>query len=255
MSEAPVDLLLERQPSLVQRLPAHVKLVALLVIVFSVVGVSAGAWWAFAADAAIVIAVLAVARVSPTFVLRRMTIEIPFVIFALVTPLVALGPRTEVLGISVSIPGLEAGLGMIAKATVSLLAAIAFAATTGGQELLLAFDRLKIPVAFTAIVSFMLRYAVIVSQDIHRIRIARMSRGGGDNHLRHIKAIGASVGTIFVRSYERGERVHLAMLARGYDGVFPTAAGRIAGASDWALVAGPAVLVVLFSVLSHLMEV
>jgi cobalt/nickel transport system permease protein len=246
------DLVQERSQNVVSQLPAHVKLVGLLVFVFSVVGVAAGAWWVFACQAVIVLWVLAIGQVSPAVVLRRMTIAIPFVIFALVTPLVALGPRTELLGIAVSAPGLDAALGMIAKIVVALLASIAFSATTGGQELLLAFERLRLPSAFTAIMSFMLRYAVIVIDDINRIRIARESRGGRDSAFSHIKAIGAGVGTLFIRSYERGERVHLAMMARGYSGVFPVAAGRQAAPAEWARAAGPVALAVALSVSSHI---
>jgi cobalt/nickel transport system permease protein len=248
------DLLHERSRNGVAQLPAHVKLVALLVFVFSVVGVAAGAWWVFASQSAIVLGVLAMGRVSPTLVLRRLTIAIPFVIFALVTPLFALGPRTELLGISVSAPGLESALGMTAKIILALLASIAFSATTGGQELLLAFERLRMPAAFTAIVSFMLRYAVSVIGDINRIRIARESRGSRDDAFSHIKAIGAGVGTLFIRSYERGERVHLAMMARGYNGVFPVAAGHTATPSEWARAAVPVALAVSLSISSHLMK-
>lgn len=248
-------MLQERSCNFVVRLPAHVKLLALLIFVFSVVGVAPGAWWAFTAQSVVVIVALVAGQVSPIHVLRGMTIAVPFVVFAIVTPLVALGPRTEVLGISVSAPGLEASLGMTAKIFIALLASIAFSATTEGQDLLLAFDRLKLPAAFTAIVSFMIRYAVIVTDDVNRARIARESRGGRDDRLSQLTSIGASVGSLFIRSYERGERVHLAMLARGYDGVFPTAAGRAATPADWALVAGPALLAVAVSILSHFWKV
>jgi len=33
--------------------------------------------------------------------------------------------------------------------------------------------------------------------------------------------VARSAGALFIRSYERGERVHLAMLSRGYTGVLP----------------------------------
>jgi cobalt/nickel transport system permease protein len=54
------------------------------------------------------------------------------------------------------------------------------------------------------------------------MRVARASRGFSSRSVRAWPALAASTGALFIRSYERGERVHLAMLARGYDGRMPT---------------------------------
>ena len=48
----------------------------------------------------------------------RMVIEVPFVVFALLMPFIALGPRTEVLGLTVSEPGLHAGVALLVKGTI-----------------------------------------------------------------------------------------------------------------------------------------
>jgi cobalt/nickel transport system permease protein len=72
-----------------------------------------------------------------------------------------------------------------------------------------------------AILSFMVRYVSVVSGDLQRMRVARESRGYAGGRLGHLRAVAAGAGSLFVRSYERGERVHLAMLARGYDGRMP----------------------------------
>jgi len=233
-------------------IPAHPKLLSLIVFALSVVGVSAGAWEALGVHAVIVLVVLGLARVPIGRILRGLTFALPFVVFAVVTPLVALGPRTEVLGVSVSSPAVDAALLMIAKIVIALLASIAFSATSSAQELLLAFDRLRMPPTLTAIISFMIRYAVIVGDDVKRMRIARQSRGGQDHRVAHFRAIASSVGTLFIRSYERGERVHLAMLARAYDGVFPAAAGRPASVAEWAVALSPAVLALIVTIASHL---
>jgi cobalt/nickel transport system permease protein len=49
--------------------------------------------------------------------------------------------------------------------------------------------------------------------------------------------IASSAGALFIRSYERGERVHLAMLARGYAGRLPVIEVQVAGPSAWATAA------------------
>jgi len=85
-----------------------------------------------------------------------------------------------------------------------------------------------------AILSFMVRYASVVIGDLQRMRIARESRGYTGGGAGHLKAVAAGAGALFVRSYERGERVHLAMLARGYTGRMPVLSSDRPGALAWA---------------------
>ena len=65
------------------------------------------------------------------------------------------------------------------------------------------------------------------------MHVARQSRGYDPRWLWQVRGMAASAGTLFVRSYERGERVYLAMLARGYDGTMPVLEGRRRTAADW----------------------
>lgn len=63
------------------------------------------------------------------------------------------------------------------------------------------------------------------------MRMARLSRGDSPRTLHQAGAIATSVGTLFLRSYERGERVYLAMLSRGYSGTVPDLAIGSGGAA------------------------
>lgn len=209
----------------VHRLPAHGKLVALVAFVLTVVATPARAWWAFAGYAVLLGATVAVARMPWRFVATRLLVETPFVVFALLMPLVATGPRVEVLGVSLSRAGLTGGALLLAKATLGVVAAVVLAGTTGSRELLAGLERLRIPATLVAILSFMLRYVSVVSADLQRMRVARESRGYSGGRLGHLRHVAASVGSLFVRSYERGERVHLAMVARGYRGRMPIRGG------------------------------
>jgi len=71
------------------------------------------------------------------------------------------------------------------------------------------------------IASFMLRYINVVTDEMERMRIARASRGFEARGIRDWRILASVVATLFMRSYERGERVHLAMLSRGFTGVLP----------------------------------
>jgi cobalt/nickel transport system permease protein len=150
-----------------------------------------------------------------------MLIEVPFVLFAVLLPFVATGPRTEVLGVGVSRPGLVAGLALLIKATLGVLASLTLAATTEPQALLAGLDRLRLPRQLVQIMAFMVRYLDVVTAEMRRMKIARESRGFSARDPRHWPVLARSAAALFIRSYERGERVHLAMLSRGYTGKMP----------------------------------
>ncbi|WP_409484503.1 cobalt ECF transporter T component CbiQ [Arsenicicoccus dermatophilus] len=231
---APEEGLVIPGDSLVHRLPAQVKVVALVALTMVVVTTPAGGWPVLAADALLLAGVVALARLPWGHVLRRLLVEAPFVVFALVTPFVATGPRVAVLGLSLSRPGLLAGGTLLAKATLGVLAAVILASTTSPREIVAGLDRLRLPATFVAILSFMVRYLAVVSADLHRMRVARESRGCAGGRAGHLVAVAGGAGALFVRSYERGERVHQAMLARGYTGRLPSASSaRAATAGEW----------------------
>lgn len=211
-----IDGLLVHGHSPVHRLPAHCKLVALTLFVLCVVATPARQWWAFVAYAAVLAVVVAIARVPAATVLRRTVVEVPFVVFALLLPFVATGDDVVVAGAALSSAGLWGAWNLLAKATLGVVAAIVLAATTSPRDLVAGMERMRLPTPLVEILSFMLRYASVVAGDLYRMRVARESRGAPPGRVRHLRAVAAGVGALFVRSFERGERVHQAMLARGH---------------------------------------
>lgn len=207
--------------SAVHRTPAHLKLLALLAFMVLVVATPHGWYAAHALEAAALGVVVALSRVPPAYLLPRMVVELPFVVFAVLLPFIATGPTTEVLGASVSEPGLLAGVGLLVKATLGVLAGLTLAATTEPQDLLLGLERLHLPRQLVQIMGFMVRYLDVVTGEMQRMRIARESRGFTARNPAHWPVLARSAGALFIRSYERGERVHLAMLSRGYTGRLP----------------------------------
>jgi cobalt/nickel transport system permease protein len=205
----------------VHELPAEAKLVAALVFVLAVVATPREAVWAFALHGTLALVVLRIARLPAGFVARRLRLELPFVAFALLLPLVGSGPDVEVLGLGLSRAGLWGAWGVLVKGLLGVLAAIVLAATTPLPSLLRGLERLHVPPAVTAIAGAMVRYLDVVVGEADRMRIARLARGGDGRWLWQAKGVAASVGTLFVRAYERGERVHLAMAARGFTGTLP----------------------------------
>jgi cobalt/nickel transport system permease protein len=205
----------------VHRAPAHLKVLALLGFVLVVVATPREWFWAYAGYAAVLAGVVALAKVPPTYLLKRMVVEVPFVLFALMLPFFAHGPRTEVLGLSVSEHGLLAAWGLLVKGTLGVLASLTLAATTEPQDLLVGLERLRMPSLLVQIMGFMVRYLEVVTTELQRMKVARDSRGFDARDPRQWPVLARSAGALFIRSYERGERVHLAMLSRGYTGKMP----------------------------------
>lgn len=208
----------------VHALQARVKIVGLVAFVFSVVLTPPRAVWAFVVYGAIVLFVARLARLPFRTLLTRLVVEVPFILFALALPFVGAGPRRELFGLSVSVAGSWAAWSIVAKATIGVAASVVLAWTTPVAGLLAGLDRLRVPRALTVIAGFMLRYLDVVALELHRLQIARVSRADDPRWLWQGRAVAATAGTLFVRSYERGERVHHAMLARGFDGRFPQSA-------------------------------
>lgn len=204
--------------SAVHRAPAHLKLLALLGFMLVVVATPRDWYAVFAAYLAIVLSVVVVSRVPVLYVVRRMVIEVPFLVFAVLIPFVATGPRVEVLGVSVSEPGLLAAFGLAVKGTLGVMASLTMAATTEPSDVLLGLQRLRMPDLLVQIMGFMIRYLDVVTADLGRMMVSMRSRGVEPRSPRHWPALARALGALFIRSYERGERVHLAMLSRGYDG-------------------------------------
>ncbi|HEY8456945.1 MAG TPA: cobalt ECF transporter T component CbiQ [Actinopolymorphaceae bacterium] len=234
--------------SVVHRLPAECKLVALVGFVFTVVATPRTAFAGFGCYAVLLFALIKLAQIPAGFALRRVVVEAPVVVFAVLLPFVAHGPQTEVLGVGVSEPGLLAAWNILAKATLGVLAAIVFAATTEQRDFLVGLQRLRVPSLLIQIVAFMVRYLDVITDQLGRMRVARESRGFTPKGVRAWPALAKSGGALFLRSYERGERVHLAMLSRGYNGTMPVLSARSASLTDWTcalLLPGLAVLVAL----------
>ncbi|MCI0689109.1 MAG: cobalt ECF transporter T component CbiQ [Sporichthyaceae bacterium] len=233
--------------TVVHRLPAHTKLVALVGFVLTVVATPREQYWAFAGYLTLLAVVAVLAAVPPGFIARRMVVELPFVAFALLLPFIAQGPRAEFLGFTVSESGLLGGWNILAKATLGVIASILLAATTEPRELLAGLRRLRVPPLLVEITSFMVRYADVVTDEMRRMRIARESRGFQASHLGHLRVLAHSAGALFIRSYERGERVHLAMLARGYTGVMPMTDDRRTPGNAWLAAGAVPLLAVLIA--------
>jgi cobalt/nickel transport system permease protein len=206
----------------IHRLDPRAKIVGLAGI--TVVGVSTPlhAWTVFAACAVALAAITAVARVRPGLVWSRVRVILPLVVFvAAFVPFVRGGPTVELGPLTLSEEGLATFASVAVKATIGAVGAVLLGATTSFPDILHGLERLRTPRLLTVIAAFMYRYVFVIVDEARRMRAALAARAYRPRHLGQVAAIGRLVTALFLRSYERGERVYLSMLARGYAGTMP----------------------------------
>jgi len=192
------------------RAPPECKVLCTILFVIAVALVPRGdVFWPYAVDAAL-LAIVAVAALTPPRLLAgRLAMEAPFVAFVILLPIVS------------GRAGLWLALGILCKATLAVLATGVLAWTTPAPDILRGAERLGAPSALTAIAGFALRYLQLLVDELRRMRLARAQRGDDARWLWQAQGLGRTLAALAVRGFERGERVHAAMLARGYDGRMP----------------------------------
>ena len=191
-------------------------------------------WPAFVAFFLLLVTTAVLSKIPLLLLFKRALIEIPFIFFAILMPFFGTGEKFEIAGIELYREGLLAGTSIVVKGTLGVLAAVILSTTTTAREILRGLERLKLPAVMVQIASFMLRYVNVISDEMERMKVARESRGFVATGIKHWKVLATSAAALFIRSYERGERVHLAMLSRGFDGNLPSLDNNKATQRQWA---------------------
>jgi len=231
-------------------LPPHLKIISLLTFLVICVATPIENYWAFIGFGLTISALLAMARLPVFTIAKRATIEIPFVIFAFLMPFFSKGERFEILFFEISRPGAIAALSIITKGTLGVLTAILLSGSTPAREILRGFELLKMPSLLVQIMTFMLRYMNVITDEMERMKVARLSRGFEERGIRDWKFIASTAGALFVRSYERGERVHTSMIARGYEGELPKSERPILTRSNRIIAAGIPLIAISISTIT-----
>lgn len=213
--------------SLVHSLDPRAKLIGLVAIAVVSVSTPAQAVWAFAAYAGLLAFLVGLSKVPVMFILRRTLVVLPFVLIvaAFVPFFHEAGPGSySVGGVDVSREGLLVLWNVAAKAAIGVVAMILLGSTTSLPEITAGMERLRVPRLFTLIISFMYRYIFVLIEELRRMRRAMISRNYQGRWLWDAGVLGHLISSLFLRSYDRGERVYVAMVSRGYNGVMAVSA-------------------------------
>ena len=219
--------------SAIHQMAPQAKLVAAIGIVGSVAITPREAIWAFGVYAVIIGGLMFGSRIRPGFLLARLLAVAPFVVFSLFIPFIATGETVEIGPLDLSVEGLWGSWNILAKAVLGASVSILLTATTEINDIIRGLAVLRVPSLFTSITTFMIRYLELIADELGRMRIAMTSRGYDPRWISQARPIAASAGSLFVRSYERGERVHAAMLSRGFTGAMPAVKEIVATPQQW----------------------
>lgn len=235
------------QSSLIHRLDPRVKVLVTLLFIVANVLLPDGAWLGFLAAWLFLLLAQRLARLPFTFTLRRSFIALPFALAAVTVIFTLPGRGLFALNIGPwRLVATDAGLlrftSIMIRSWLSVQMAILLAATTQFPDLLHALRHLYVPQPIVVIISFMYRYLFVLADEAQRLMRAREARSArlpgsvspaGGSIVWRARVVGSMVGQLFLRSYERSDRVYNAMLARGYQGQLLTINPHRMTRQDW----------------------
>ncbi len=201
-----------------------------------------GSWIAFGALFLGVLGYAFVSRLGLFYAVRRSIIAIPFLLAAAPLPFIIPGPALfsfPALNLTISEPGTIRFASILIRTFVAVQAGILLTATTPFPDLVWAMCSLRIPRSLVAVIAFMYRYIFVLADEVLRLMRARAARSpeipgkGKPSLLWRGRVTGSMVGSFFLRSLDRSERVYGAMASRGYDGEIRTYSNFQMRRSDW----------------------
>jgi cobalt/nickel transport system permease protein len=192
-----------------QRLDPRVRILAIVAATIIVASTPPGVLIPFAAYAALCVTLIAMSRVSFSYLSWRFAAASPFILLAaLLLSLQA---------------GAGAGASVALKGYTAVLLLSILMATTPLAELLWAMRRMGAPDSLNLILAMMYRYMSMLSEEHARLDRARACRTVKPLGRRLYPIYGRQLGELLLRSWDRAERVHAAMVSRGFHGAWPVA--------------------------------
>jgi cobalt/nickel transport system permease protein len=216
----------------IHALDARIKFVLTVAFILTASLTPVAAWPAYILLLAVILAVEILSGLGIGYVLKRAVLALPFVLAAI--PVIFTIPGQSVFDFSIgpwlltaSNQGLERFASVAFKSWLSVQAAIVMAAATPFPELLQAMRAVGIPRLLVGMFGLTWRYLFVLVDEALRLMRARTARSGhsggtgrkpGGSVAWRARTAGGMAGNLFLRAFERSDRIYVAMLSRGYDG-------------------------------------
>lgn len=232
-----------RGDSFIHRLDPRAKVLFFLPLVLVINLAPMGRKEALGGYGALLLGLAVAARLPLGYLLKRLLVVLPFVLVVVVfVPFFTEGPpavRLRVAGLELVMtkPGLLTAADVLVRALLSAFALMVLVSTTRFDHLLRALEDFRAPRALLLILSFLYRYLFLLIEQAQQMKRARDARTVGPARRPQLRAAAGIVGVLFLRTYERAERVYEAMLARGFTGEVRTLRPLRFGPADLAALA------------------
>lgn len=223
----------------VHQLDGRVKFVLAVAYILTCSLTPISAWAVYILLFALILSIEILSTLGVGYVHKRAILAFPFVLAALPVIFTVEGIKLFSLPLgswtlTASIEGMERFISIALKSWLSVQAAILLAAATPFPELLQAMRAVGIPRLLVAMFGLTWRYIFVLVDEAMRLMRARAARSGVSPDLRSSTSLraekegggiiwraqvtGGMAGSLFLRGFERSDRIYTAMLSRGYDG-------------------------------------
>ena len=218
----------------VHTLDPRIKVLVTIAFILSNALLPDGAWLAFGLAWLFILFANGMSGLGMWFTFRRSFIALPFALAAITVLFSIPGEPVasfEVLRwrLVITDAGLLRFVSIVIRSWLSVQMAILLVAVTEFPKIVHALRHLRVPAVLTVIISFMYRYLFVLADEVMRMLRARQARSGaaagqrsGGSVAWRAKIAGHMAGQLFLRSYERSDRIYNAMLSRGYRGELMT---------------------------------
>jgi cobalt/nickel transport system permease protein len=250
--------------SFIHRLDPRVKVIVTLVFILSNALLPDGAWTAFGLAWLFLLFANVFSELGGLFTFQRSIIALPFALVA-VTVLFSIpgNPvstfRLLFWDLTITDAGLLRFVSILIRSWLSVQMAILLVGTTRFPDIVHALEHLRVPSILTTIIAFLYRYLFVLVDEVFRLLRAREARSAAVAGVRagggvawRAGVAGNMAGQLFLRSYERSDRVYNAMLARGYTGHLNTINPHEMGRVDYVTTALALFVILLFQLVGRL---
>jgi cobalt/nickel transport system permease protein len=250
----------QSQNSRIHRLDPRIKLVVTVAYILSNALLPDGSWSAFALSWLVLLIANDLSQLGLGFTTKRSVVALPFALVAISAIFSPLGePLAEWnLGFITLVPtdiGLIRFFSILVRSWLSVQMAILLVATTQFPDLIHAFEHLRVPRSLTTIIAFLYRYLFVLMDEVYRMLRARDARSAGMPGQKHggkllwrARVTGSMAGQLFLRSYERSERIYNAMISRGYTGHIRTLNPHNLNRWDWQILILALLLILIIQI-------
>lgn len=220
--------------SFLHRLDPRVKVVVTVAFILSNALLPDGAWIAFGFSWLFLLLANLLSNLGIGFTFKRSLIALPFALIAITILFSMPGKPLSTFhflmwDFTITDLGFLRFVSILIRSWLSVQMAILLVASSSFPDIIHALEHLKIPAILTTIIAFLYRYLFVLADEVFRLMRARESRAAampgkrsGGSLTWRAGVAGNMAGQLFLRSYERSDRVYNAMLARGYSGHLET---------------------------------